>query len=161
MTTHYIKFKDKEESKNVRWLEQGSSKDKQRQILNGLHIKNGETWAASGFVAHRTATPDSFKPYAGKTLRALSNIPTKPNQVVEFEEIPGNYPDVESALAKAEENDTVFEIHVSAKLLSETLKNFPTNDAGMVTLTFYAKNLPLKVTSDDALAIVMPMHKPD
>lgn len=153
----YIKPNDKEEAKTIKWLHSGCSKDPARPVLTGIHVKNGLAYSADGFKLMRIETPESLKEYEELTIKPLSNIPVTP-QVVEWEELPGHtYPDCEQIIKT--DKEPIFEISVNKKLLADAIKTMPGPDNNMITLSFTGNRDPIRITTDDALLIVMPMRK--
>ena len=153
----YIKPIDKEEAKTIKWLHSGCCRNPARPVLNGIHIKGGFSYSADGYKLMRIKAPESLKEYEGLTIKPLSNIPVTP-QVVEWEELVDyTYPDCEQIINTDKEE--VFQFSVDKKLLADAIKTMPGPDNNMITLSFTGERDPIRITTDDALLVVMPMKK--
>ena len=155
MDNKYIKLKDPAESRVVKWLQSGCSKDYSRAILSGMHIKNDCTYSADGYKLMRVRTPESLIEYEGLTIKPLNTLTINP-KIEEWEVIDGNYPDCEVIIDTGDKEE-VFTISVNKKLLADAIKSMPGSD--MITFSFTGTMNPITITNDDALLVVMPMKK--
>ena len=155
-----IKFYNKETARQMKWLQQSTSKEQNRPVLTGFFVKYDKTVAVDGYTLFEAPTPDEFNEYLGKIIRPKRAIPVTP-QLVEYEEIDGVFPDYEQVVPNGEPE---FRIGLSREFLGR-LRDMPA-DNDMLIVNFYGEKRPIKVeskvkTDDDVLrftAVIMPMN---
>ena len=97
-----IKFKDKEETRLMKWIQLAACKDVLKPVMNGIHIKRGEVVACDGARIHKAKAPAILVEGDGKTIKPLHTITISP-RLEEFEEIEGKYPDYEAIIKQVED----------------------------------------------------------
>ena len=156
MNNIYIKPTDKEQAKTLKWLHSGCSKDQARQVLTGIEVQSKYTYSTDGFRLMRIETPEYLVEYEGKVIKPLNTLPANP-QVIEWEEVDGTFPDCEQVIET--DKPEYFSFAVNKKLLADAIKTMPGDD--MITLSFTGNKEPVRITTDDALLLIMPMHLDD
>ena len=154
---HVIKG-DKEQSKLLRWLKLGVSKDTARETLTGIYVTPEAMVTTDGFRLHMAPTAACLVDHEGKIL--AGKIPAG-DFLTELETVEANFPDYEQLIPDAAKK-IVFEISVDSRYLSEAVKGLGGDTNNRVVLQFYGKNQPMVIIDpskeNPRKVVLMPMH---
>ena len=152
----FIKFKNKQETRAMRFVQDACSTDPSRPILTSIRIENGKTIAADGYRLHIAPTPETLKEYEGKQLKPERRIRVNP-QPEEFEEVEGTFPDWQQIVP---DRLPVYRIALDKNFLAD-LGNMP-SDSDVLILEFGSPNHPVMAYTnsqgEEYQALIMPMH---
>lgn len=155
---HVIKFADKEETKQIRWLQNALSTDAARPQLTCIRVENGHTVATDGFRMHIIETPATLADYQDKNLHPDSKKIAVNPRPEEFCEYPQKFPEWQQIRDPLDKKEPVFKIAMSPKLLADLVGM---TDSDTVVLTFFGSHDPVLVKapqdSDNGNeAVIMP-----
>ena len=149
---------DKNETKIAQFIQRAQSTDESRPILNGINV-NGSVVAVDGFRLHAVSTETlyPFADLAGKTVD-VGKIRSGDN-LLEAEEIEGNYPDWQQILPTTE---PVVKIQVDPAFLVDACKTLDKGEA--ITVVIHDNLSPFEIhgtiNGEPVYAMIMPMNDP-
>lgn len=149
---------DKEQSKLLRWLQLGASKDDARPALTGIYVTPDVMVTVDGFRLHMAPTAACLVDHEGKIL--AGKIPAG-DFLTELETVETNFLDYEAIIPDAA-REVVFEISVDSRYLSEAVKGMGDDTNRRIVLQFYGKNQPMVIIDpskeNPRKVVLMPMH---
>ena len=148
---------DKEQSKVLRWLKLGASKDDARPALTGIKIDGDAAITADGFRMHMAPTPPCVIDHDGKIL--AGKVPSG-DFLTELETVESIFPDYRQIIPDSEL--VKFEITVNSKYLVDAVKGMGADCDNRCVLQFYGPHQPMVIIDpskhNPKKAVIMPMH---
>jgi len=158
----FIKFKNTDETRAVRFVQNACETIERRPILGSIRVENDKIVASDGWRLHIAPTPETLKEYADKQLKPERRIRVTP-QPEEFEEVEGTFPAWREIDNRANAEEVVVRIALNKDFLAD-LKDMPSNSDGVV-FEIRGEEKPVVITPLDGpkgyRAILMPMRQED